>query len=331
MTRLRQVSCHQPGWRRRRAGRGFAYLDQDGRRLGEAERERIRALAIPPAWTDVWICPRPNGHLQAVGTDAAGRRQYLYHPAWRTARDEEKFLRARALGEALPKVRSQARADLASDTTDRRWACALATLLLDEGCFRVGSQVYADDNGSYGLTTLRREDVRCRADGAYFSYVGKSGVAQSLSVIDPDCVAALRLLARRRSGPDSLLVHRTPAGWRPVDAATVNDYLRELSGEEISAKDFRTWHGTVVAARALALGPGPGGSAGARRAAITAAVAEVAERLGNTPTIARGSYIDPLVISAFEDGRVVQCPDLAHAAPEEVERACLDLLDDLTG
>src|SRR4051794_26589206 len=248
MVRMRRVSPEDPGWTRRRAGRGFVLLDGSGARLPDEATERIRALAIPPAWKDVWICPLENGHLQAVGTDAAGRRQYLYHPEWRARRDAEKFDRVLSLGRVLPRVRQRTARDLDGvEMTDAR-AASLAVRLLDLGLFRIGSDAYADENGGFGLTTLERRHVR-RRDGAFvFSFTGKSGIDHVITIDDPASVAALTDLRRRRGGFDEVLAFKQGRRWRRLTAEMVNEYVREVSGLEVSAKDFRTWHATVLAA-----------------------------------------------------------------------------------
>ncbi|OIJ25393.1 DNA topoisomerase IB [Nocardioides luteus] len=334
MVRLRRVSAEEPGWTRRRAGRGFVYLDESGNRLPEDAAARIRALAIPPAWENVWICPRDNGHLQAVGTDAAGRRQYLYHPDWRAKRDQEKFDRVLELGAVLPRVRERAERDLATTGMSDARAAALALRLLDLGCFRIGSDAYADDNGGFGLTTLERRHVRRRGDAYVFDFTGKSGVHHTISIDDPLSVEAIAQLRRRRAGFEELLAYKQGRRWQRLTPAMVNDYMRELSGLEVSAKDFRTWHATVLAALALAEDPHASGratpTARSRRKQQVAAIKEVAEYLGNTPAVARSSYIDPRVLELHEQGRTIRVrgglgkdPRARQAA---AERAVLRLL-----
>jgi DNA topoisomerase IB len=215
MVRLRRTSPEEPGWTRRRAGRGFVYLDEHGERLPEEEVSRIRSLAIPPAWRDVWISPHPHGHLQAVGTDEAGRRQYLYHPHWRTRRDAEKFDRVERFGEALGTARPQVLSDLQLEGMPLERACALAVRLLDLGCFRIGNDVYLDRHGSFGLTTLQREHVRRRQDRLVFSFTGKSGVEHQVEIDDPGVVAALEVMRRRRAADDRTSAPGTPPCWPP--------------------------------------------------------------------------------------------------------------------
>jgi len=331
MVRLRRTSPDQPGWTRRRAGRGFVYLDQHGDRLPEEETERIRALAIPPAWTEVWITPHANGHLQAVGTDDAGRRQYLYHPDWRTRRDAEKFDRVLVFGEALAEAREQVVADLGRDGMPLERACAVAVRLLDLGYFRIGNDVYADRHGSFGLTTLQRRHVRRQQDRLVFTFTGKSGVDHRVEIDDAAVTEAIEVMRRRRAEDPTLLAYQERRRWRAMLPDLVNDYVRATTGVEATAKDFRTWHATVLAAAALAESDEPGGSKASRRRAVSAAMREVAEFLGNTPTLARTSYVDPRVVSAYEEGRTIgvtarrrfETPDERQAA---LERATLRLI-----
>jgi DNA topoisomerase I len=302
MARLRRVSPRSAGWTRRRAGKGFSYRDAGGEALPAAEVERIRSLAIPPAWQDVWICPYANGHIQAIGTDAAGRRQYLYHPDWRTARDELKFDRVKAAGTRLAKAREAIVGDLAGEGMPLARAAATATRLLDLGYFRIGSDAYTDANGSFGLTTLERRHVRRQGGDLVFSFVGKSGIEHSITVSDPQVIDSLNYMRRRRGGSKRLLAYRGEAKWADLQASAVNEYISQMVAEDLTAKDFRTWHATVLAAVALAESPEPGATVASRKRAVKAAVEEVSAYLGNTPTIARKSYIDPRVIDQYEDG-----------------------------
>lgn len=327
MVRLRRTSPEMPGWTRRRAGKGFSHRDEQGAPLAPEDLARVKALVIPPAWRDVWICPHPNGHLQAVGTDEAGRRQYLYHPQWRAMRDAEKFDRVVELGRALPRLRRGLARSLASTERDLEWACALTLSLLDHGYFRVGSAEYTEEHGSFGLTTLRREHVRVRSGVARFDFVGKAGVEQSVLVDDERCVAALRSIARRRSGPDEFLCHRDANGWRCVEAEQVNEHLREATGLDVTAKDFRTWHGTVLAGRALARADREAGAKA--RSVVASAMEEVASALGNTPSVARSAYVDPRVVAGYERGITMEAPDAGTRAA--VERSYLDLIERLGG
>ncbi|GAA4408809.1 DNA topoisomerase IB [Fodinibacter luteus] len=307
------------GWTRRRAGRGFAYLDGDGARLPAQDVERIRSLAIPPAWKDVWICPWPNGHIQAIGTDAAGRRQYLYHPVWREKRDQLKFDRVKVAGARLARARERMIEDLRAEGMPLARAAATATRLLDLGYFRIGSDAYADANGSFGLTTLERRHVRRRGADLLFSFVGKSGIEHSITISDPHVIESLNLMRRRRGGSARLLAYRGEARWADLDASAVNAYIAQMVAEDLTAKDFRTWHATVLAAVALAESPERGTTKASQKRAVKAAVEEVSAYLGNTPTIAKKSYIDPRVIDQYEAG-VTIAPTLARSYPDEAKR-----------
>lgn len=330
MTRLRRVSPATPGWTRRRAGRGFRYTDEGGAPLPADATNRIRALAIPPAWRDVWICPIPHGHLQATGVDAAGRRQYLYHPRWRELQDRRKFARVTTAASRLPDVRREVATDLSRDGMPRERATAAAVRLLDLGYFRIGGDYYADAHGSYGLTTLERRHVRRRGQGLAFRFVGKSGIEHRVLIDDPDVVAALEVMRRRRGG-DRLLAFRDGGTWADLTAEAVNDYLCGLFEGDFTAKDFRTWHATVIAAASLALSEEPADTIASRRRAVRASVEEVAGYLGNTAAVARSSYIDPRVFDAYESGvtiaeaagRRYRTPAARQAA---LERAVLELL-----
>jgi DNA topoisomerase-1 len=324
VVRLRRSKLTEPGLSRRRSGKGFTYLDAAGDRITDAGTlARIKGLVIPPAWEQVWISPDPRGHIQATGVDAAGRKQYLYHPDWRTARDAEKFDRVLAASGKLPAVRRRLRADLTTGRgMSRERVLAAVVSLLDLGMFRVGNDVYAarEEDPSFGLSTLRPEHVSARKDCVQLAFPGKSGVEHSGKVDEGEVCAVLADLKRRRRGEERLFAYWDGRArrWREIDAAAVNDYLKEISGGEMTAKDFRTWHGTVTAAVALAeAGPQP--TAAKRKKVVAKAMKEVADRLGNTPAVARASYVDPRVIERFEDGETV-----AH----DSERAVRDLLDE---
>jgi DNA topoisomerase IB len=331
MPRTRRSSPDQPGWTRRRAGKGFVYLDEAGNRLPEEDAQRVRDLVIPPAWTDVWVCPWPNGHLQAVGTDDAGRRQYLYHPDWRAKRDAEKFDRMLTFGKAMTRARELVVADLGREGMPLERACAAAVRLLDLGYFRIGNDVYADENGSFGLTTLERRHVRRRQDRLVFAFVGKSGVEHRIEIDDEVVIEAIDVMRRRRGQDLRLLSYKEGRSWRAVLPALVNEYVRSSTGMEATAKDFRTWHATVLAAAALAETPEHGETAASRKRAVSGAMTEVSSFLGNTPTLARSAYVDPRVIEAYEEGRTIagttrrthDTPDARQAA---LERATLRLL-----
>lgn len=329
MPRLRRTFPDQPGWTRRRAGSGFTYLDQDGARLAADQVQRCKDLVIPPAWKDVWITPYPNGHLQAVGTDDAGRRQYLYHPQWRASRDAAKFDRILVFGKALSKARERVLADIGAEGMTQERACAAAVRLLDLGYFRIGNDVYTDTNGSFGLTTMLREHVSRSKDGLRFAFVGKSGVEHDITIDDPSAIQALDVMRRRRGGGDRLLAWKDGRTWKALSSSDVNDYIRTCFGIEATAKDFRTWHATVIAASALAETDESGGTKASRKRAVSAAMKEVSEFLGNTPTLARTSYVDPRVVEAYERGRTVKVRgayDTDDARQAALERAVLKLL-----
>jgi len=329
MPRLRRTSPDQPGWTRRRAGKGFTYLDEHGDRLDPDQVQRCKDLVIPPAWEDVWITPYPNGHLQAVGTDDAGRRQYLYHPQWRTSRDAAKFERILVFGRALSKARERVLTDIGAEGMSLERACAVAVRLLDLGYFRIGNDVYTDTHGSFGLTTLRRDHVSRHAKGLRFCFVGKSGVEHRIDIDDRAAIKALDVMRRRRGGGDKLLVWKDGRRWRDLGAGDVNDYIRTCTGIEATAKDFRTWHATVIAAAALAESEEPGETKASRKRAVSSAMKEVAEFLGNTPTLARTAYVDPRVVEAYERGRTITVRaryDTADARQAALERAVLKLL-----
>lgn len=331
MVRLRRTSPDQQGWTRRRAGRGFVYLDGDGGRLPEEEVERIRALVIPPAWKDVWITPFANGHLQAVGTDEAGRRQYLYHPDWRARRDAEKHDRVLEFGQALTRARELVVRDLGTEGMPLERACAAAVRLLDLGYFRIGNDVYADTHGSFGLTTLERRHVRRHQDKLVFTFVGKSGVDHRIEIDDRVVIDAIDIMRRRRGQDLRLLAYKEGRSWRSILPALVNEYVRSSTGLEATAKDFRTWHATVLAAAALAETSEPGETKASRKRAIAGAMKEVSEFLGNTPTLARSSYVDPRVVDAYEEGRTIErATRRRYATPDErqaaLERATVRLI-----
>ncbi len=293
---------------RARRGRGFIYLDAGGERIGDKDTiERIEQLAIPPAWCEVWICPDPRGHLQATGIDAAGRTQYLYHTVWREQRDSQKFREMEDFAHALPGLRRRVRAALRSgDEPSRERVAAGATRLLDVGLFRVGSEQYADESGHFGLATLTREHLRWNNGCAVFDYLGKSGVRQGLEISDPESVELLRRLSRRRSGPPELLSFRQGRKWCRLGSDGINDYIKDNAGEEFSAKDFRTWNATVLAAARLDhFERRPTPRPRSRQRVIKAVAKEVGEMLGNTAAVARRSYIDPRVLDSYLSGTTI--------------------------
>jgi DNA topoisomerase IB len=311
------VSGAELGLRLERRGGGPVILDEAGAAVTDEQTlERVRALRIPPAWADVWIATVPNAHLQATGLDSKGRRQYLYHPLWRARRDEEKFDDMLEFAQRLPTVRAKARELLALQHPDRARGLGLAVRLLDVGLFRVGWDRYARDNGHVGLTTLRREHVTLRGPEVRFDFVAKSGKRRRMTVRDPQSVRVLGGLKRRRGEPDELLVYRSGRVWHRIHAPDVNNALRCWGQGPYSAKEFRTWSATVLAAVALARehADGKRGAPAVRRA-----VRQVSTALGNTPTVARASYIDPRVIERFEHDLVIELPQDAAVAPPPVE------------
>ncbi|HUE27687.1 MAG TPA: DNA topoisomerase IB [Solirubrobacteraceae bacterium] len=320
-----------------RRGRGFAYLDEAGRSLTDREAlERVRGLAIPPAWRDVWICPDPFGHLQATGADAAGRKQYLYHPRWREHRDRQKFRRMEHFAELLPKLRRRVAADLKDDELSRRRVLACAVRLLDVGMFRIGSEEYADDDGGVGLATIRKGHVSLTDSGAAFDYPAKGGIRRAQVIVDPVALEVVRALWRRRSGGDQLLAYRSGRHWSRVRSEEINEYLKHQLGEEFSAKDFRTWNATVLASVSLATDGRGAESKAARKRAIDRSVRAVAELLGNTPAVARRSYIDPRVFDRYLSGwtiagaldRLGRLDPVHDRQRARLEHGVLDLLAD---
>ncbi|MGC7100905.1 DNA topoisomerase IB [Amycolatopsis lurida] len=316
-----------PGIRRVRHGRGFAYRSEDGAKVEDpATLARIRGLAVPPAWREVWICPEENGHIQAVGVDDAGRRQYLYHEEWRRERDAEKYERVLDLARRLPRWRRAVAGDLAGTGLGRKRVLAAALHLLDRGIFRTGGEEYAEENGSHGVATLLREHVRLNGDELRFRYRAKGGADRAISVRDPMLVKAVKALRRNDSGSDRLLVHRSGHGWHEVRAEDINDRFKELAGDEFTAKDLRTWNATVLAAAAFGRGLGE-----------KAVLKEVAEALGNTPAVARDSYVDPRVVRAAEAGHTIEravrrARDLGDEDRREtLERAVIRLLSRVDG
>jgi len=328
---LTRVRSSGPGISRRRQGRGFTYVHPNGRRVrDDATLNRIRSLAIPPAWEDVWICPDERGHLQAVGTDGAGRKQYLYHEAWRARRDRQKFDRVLRLARRLPAMRKVCDRDLSSSRLTRERALAGAVRFLDLGFFRIGSEAYTEENGSSGLATLRRSHVRVTRDEVRFDFSAKGGQRRIQTIQDPALARLTRALLGRKGGGRELLAFREGKAWRDVRSEDVNAYLKDLADEEVSAKDFRTWHATVLTAALLASGEEGLTSVTSRKRVVSSAVKEVAASLGNTPAVCRASYIDPRVIERFLNGETISLPrgrDLSDDAVRAVvESAVLDLL-----
>jgi DNA topoisomerase IB len=283
---------------------------------------------IPPAWRDVWICPDPAGHLQATGVDAAGRRQYLYHPQWRASRERRKFAHVLLVAQRLPRLRRRVGADLGREALSRERVLALAVRLIDLGLFRVGGDQYAnDDDPTFGVATLRSDHVSAAGPGVVrFCYRAKGGVERELSIRDPKVVAAVRCLKRFRRGAQRLLAFPdADKGWREIHAGDINAYLRLASGTDMTAKDLRTWHATVAAAVALARTVPPGSVTAARRC-LARVMRLVADDLGNTPAVARVSYVDPRVVDLFLRGKIVELPPGCREDGPGAEKAVLDLL-----
>ena len=336
MRRLRRSDCSGPGFRRRGRGKGFEYLDADGERIEDPDDiERIRELGIPPAWKDVWVCPYPFGHLQATGIDAAGRKQYLYHERWRLRRDAEKFEDMARFARKLPRLREQVDDDLEGDELDRTRVLACAVRLLDRGFFRIGSEEYTD---SYGLATIRKDHVTLAGDGEMvFDYPAKSGQRRVQAVVDPKASEVVTALKRRRSGGEELLAYKEGRRWHDVRSEDINAYLKDATSEEFSAKDFRTWNATVLAAVGMSVSGPVAATPAGRDRAIVRAVKEVAHYLGNTPAVCRASYIAPRVFDAYRAGLVIGKPlqealdandgelPIHHRALEE---AVLDLINE---
>jgi DNA topoisomerase-1 len=336
MPRLRRVDCAGPGIIRKRRGRSFTYQWSDGRTVTEPDvLARIRALVLPPAWNDVWICPWPNGHIQALGTDAAGRRQYRYHDVWREQRDRDKHDHVLVVAHRLPAARERAAEHLALRGYPRERVLAAAFKLLDLGFLRVGGEEYADEYGSFGLATLRREHVTLSGGAIVFDYPAKSGQQRVQQLVDDDLRAVVQGLLRRGDDSPELLAYKAKGHWRDVRSDDVNAYLRELFGAGVTAKDFRTWHATVLMAVALAVSREVADSPSKRKRAVARAYREVGEYLGNTPAVVRASYVDPRLIDLYDNGETV-LPALVRAAGETdnetpylhgtVERAVLRLL-----
>jgi DNA topoisomerase IB len=334
--RLRRSNLSAPGYARRRCGKGFMYLDEEGQRITDAETvARITALVIPPAWKDVWISRDPFGHIQATGLDARGRKQYLYHPRWRERRDQEKFDDMIAFARALPALRSVVDHDIALGDMSREQVLACAARLLDRGFFRIGSEEYKVTNETYGLATMLKRHVTLDGEVVRFDYVAKESKRRVQDIVDPEVAVIVGTLKRRRGGGEELLAYRRAGRWCDVRSPDINAYLKAATGRDVSAKDFRTWGATVLMAVGLAVTEPEGLSQTARKRAIGRAVKEVAFYLGNTPAVARGSDIDPRVLDRYRDGQTIKpALDLIGAEPGAtaiqgpVEEAVLELLVD---
>jgi len=302
---LRYVTDTRPGIRRKRAGKGFTYLNVDGTRLLDPrELQRIKSLGIPPAWIKVWICPLPHGHLQATGYDAKGRKQYRYHPRWRDVRDETKYGRMLAFGEAFPLIRQQVEHDMALPGLPRAKVLATVLQLLETTLVRVGNEEYARANRSFGLTTLRDRHVAIAGATLRFHFRGKSGREHTVEVND----RRLALIVKRcqEIPGQELFQYRDDEGQRrTIDSADVNAYLRQVTGQDFTSKDFRTWSGTVLAVRALQT-CGVGESTAQAKKAVAEAIKAVAAQLGNTPAICRKCYVHPVVIEAYREGSLLE-------------------------
>jgi len=300
MPRLRRSNLTKPGFTRQKKGRGFSY---SGTGLLESDRARIDDLAIPPAWTDVWIAPHPNSHIQATGVDTAGRRQYIYHAQWREAKDKAKFDRALDLAAALPAARRRVTVDLRGEGSTRDRALAAAFRMLDTGSLRIGSERYAETNGSHGLSTLLCAHARVSGDTIALSFPAKSGHAWSSEIRDADLAAFIASLKRR--GPNArLLAWKDEGEWHPLAAEEINDYVREVTGGQFTAKDFRTLRGTIAAAESLAK-RGAERTRTGRQRALAQAMRDAADALGNTPAIAKKSYVDPRIVKLYRRGKTI--------------------------
>jgi DNA topoisomerase I len=315
---LRYVNDDGPGIRRRRAGRGFSYIGPDGQAIRDRKQlRRIKSLAIPPAWTDVWISPTRRGHIQATGRDAKGRKQYRYHPRWREVRDEVKYGRMLAFAEALPIIRERTDADLRRQGLPREKVLAAVVQLLEKTMLRVGSDEYARDNGSYGLTTLRDQHATATDRRVAFRFRGKGGKEHEATIED---ARLARVVKRCQELPGQRLLQYVDdeGSVQDIDSADVNDYLRQITGQPFTAKDFRTWAGTVLACMALQEFETFDSDTQARRN-VVAAIKSVAERLGNTPAVCRSSYVHPAILDSYLDGSMLE--SLRRRAAEELEEA----------
>ena len=329
---LTYLSDEKPGIRRKRTGKGFSYRTSRGAKPDDATLKRIRSLAIPPAWTDVWICPRADGHIQATGRDTRGRKQYRYHPLFREVRESTKYHRMLAFAESLPAVRAKVHEHLSQRGLTRERVLATVVYLLEATLIRVGSDEYAKTNKSYGLTTLKNRHVDVIGDTLKFNFKGKSGKVWKLNMRDRRIAKVIRA-CQDLPGQELFQCVDDNGEIRDVTSSDVNDYLREITGEDITAKDFRTWHGTVLAALALSEFQKFDSEAGAKRN-IRDAIQKVAARLGNTPTICRKCYVHPEILNTYVEGSLLLevkekveqelREDLAELQPEEV--AVLTLL-----
>ena len=321
---LTYVTDGLPGVSRKRAGKGWAYYDPGGTRITNAdERKRINELVIPPAWTDVWICPDPKGHIQATARDAKGRKQYRYHPQYREARDRSKFRRLFELSDVIPAIRGRAESDLRAPELSQRQILATAVQLLDKTLIRVGNEDYAQENKHYGLTTLRQNHVEISGSEMRFAFKGKSGVEHAVALTDRRIA---KIIQRCQDlGGQELFQYLNEKGKRvTITSDSVNAYLKEIAGRRVTAKDFRTWGGTMLAGSALReMGP-PSTKLEASRNVIRA-IDAVAGRLGNTRTVCRKYYVHPALIDAYMEGRTAPEPESppAESARRTKPRAAL--------
>jgi len=327
---LTRTDPRSPGITRVRASGGFAYLDASGARVADAETlQRIKALAIPPGWNRVWISPDPLGHIQATGVDSRGRTQYRYHQLWREQRDEQKFAHMLRFADALPQLRTATLHDLRRRPMDRDRVAAGAVRLIDLGLFRIGGERYAELDHHYGAATLEKRHVSVRRDGLVFDYVAKEGKRRAITVHDPAVLSTVRALARSDNGRDELFCFQAAgAGWHPLHSHDVSAYVAQHAGGHFTAKEFRTWNATVLMALLLATADLPS-SPRATKMVINASVRAVADSLGDTPAVARASYIDPRLITRYEaDGRLAGVPALPALLPAggEAEAAVAALL-----
>jgi len=320
-----------------RRGKGFSYHEEDGERVTDADViERIAGLAIPPAWQDVWICSDPRGHIQATGVDAAGRKQYRYHDDWRARRDRLKFDEMLEFARILPELRERIDEGLGKRGLILDRVSAAAVGLLDRGLFRIGSERYEDENESYGLTTLKVRHVRFAHGAAVFEYPSKSGQTSRHEIADPALLPVLKALVKRGDPDEDLLMYREGREWKDLVPAHVNGWIKEAAGGAFSAKDFRTWNATVLAAMALAEHDGEATTKSSRKRIGREVVESVAQHLNNTPAVCRASYIDPRVFDRFDTGQTLadslrrldrRAGEDRFADREAIERAVVDLLE----
>ncbi len=323
---LRYVSDDQPGIQRKGSGKRFRYFRPDGTRVRDSETlRRIRSLVIPPAWTHVWICPIPNGHLQATGRDGKGRKQYRYHPHWRALRDEVKYDRMILFGRTLPRIRARVEEDLKQPGLPRTKVLATVIRLLETTLIRIGGEEYARENGSFGLTTMRNRHVNVEGPAVHFRFRGKSGIFHSIRV-DDRRLARIVHRCQELPGQELFQYLDEEGNPHPIDSADVNSYLQEIAGEDFTAKDFRTWAGTVLAAQTLQEFESFTSATQAKHN-IVSAIEAVSKRLGNTKAVCRKCYVHPEVINAYLDGSLLQtlrqqvdqelAESLAELPPEE--------------